>query len=264
LPTNLQIFLAFAAGFCFLRVFTLTRYVSQTWEGPRLIFWSGTVSALLLLIARVLALAFSHTAIGRAAGGFSKALAPWDFSGTIGVAVLLGLTAPLLLNFLLPGTLSGHIAARSVGTRLHHLLYDVVGTGKAVCVSLTDRKVYVGFAIDAPQLSPQEKFFGLLPLKSGYRDKDTLGIRWSVDYTPLLRELRDEDRRSGYSPGDFVIIIPFTAVASARVFDPKISTARLFSAAEPDIAAGLDQLDRGQSSDLDIAAIKAKARKRIG
>lgn len=31
-----------------------------------------------------------------------------------------------------------------------------------------------------------------------------------------------------------------------------------------DIAAGLDQLDRGQSSDLDMAAVKAKARKRIG
>ena len=31
-----------------------------------------------------------------------------------------------------------------------------------------------------------------------------------------------------------------------------------------DIAAGLDQLDRGQSSDLDMAAIKAKARKRTG
>jgi antitoxin ParD1/3/4 len=30
-----------------------------------------------------------------------------------------------------------------------------------------------------------------------------------------------------------------------------------------DIAAGLEQLDRGQSSDLDMAAIKAKARKRI-
>jgi antitoxin ParD1/3/4 len=31
-----------------------------------------------------------------------------------------------------------------------------------------------------------------------------------------------------------------------------------------DIAAGLDQLDRGQSAALDMAAIKAKARKRMG
>ena len=31
-----------------------------------------------------------------------------------------------------------------------------------------------------------------------------------------------------------------------------------------DIAAGLDQLDRGQSAVLDMAAIKAKARKRLG
>lgn len=31
-----------------------------------------------------------------------------------------------------------------------------------------------------------------------------------------------------------------------------------------DIAAGLEQLDRGQSSDLDMAAVKAKARKRLG
>jgi antitoxin ParD1/3/4 len=31
-----------------------------------------------------------------------------------------------------------------------------------------------------------------------------------------------------------------------------------------DITAGLEQLDRGQSSALDMAAIKAKARKRMG
>jgi antitoxin ParD1/3/4 len=31
-----------------------------------------------------------------------------------------------------------------------------------------------------------------------------------------------------------------------------------------DIAAGLEQLDRGQSSALDMAAVKAKARKRMG
>lgn len=31
-----------------------------------------------------------------------------------------------------------------------------------------------------------------------------------------------------------------------------------------DIAAGLDQLDRGQSAVLDVAAIKAKARQRLG
>jgi antitoxin ParD1/3/4 len=31
-----------------------------------------------------------------------------------------------------------------------------------------------------------------------------------------------------------------------------------------DIAVGLDQLDRGQSAALDMAAIKAKARKRVG
>jgi antitoxin ParD1/3/4 len=31
-----------------------------------------------------------------------------------------------------------------------------------------------------------------------------------------------------------------------------------------DIAAGLDQLDRGQSAVLDMAAVKAKARKRLG
>jgi antitoxin ParD1/3/4 len=31
-----------------------------------------------------------------------------------------------------------------------------------------------------------------------------------------------------------------------------------------DVAAGVEQLDRGQSSALDMAAVKAKARKRMG
>lgn len=37
-----------------------------------------------------------------------------------------------------------------------------------------------------------------------------------------------------------------------------------FRELQRDIAAGLDQLDRGQSEPLDIAAVKVKARQRMG
>jgi hypothetical protein len=230
LPTNLGLFLAFVAGFCFLRFLNLTRYASQTWEGPRLIFWSGTAAGALLLAARVAALLILSTPIGIKIHSVCHNIAPWDFSGTIGVALLLGgILLPLAVNYLLPGDLAGYMASRSVGTRLHHLLYDLIGTGKAICITLSDRKVYAGFVIEAPRLTPQEKFFELLPLRSGYRDKDTLEITWTVDYTPLLRELvRRGSNLNGYNQEDFVVMVPFASVLTARVYDLRPAASAYF------------------------------------
>lgn len=231
MPTNLAIFLAFVGGFCFLRILNLTRYVSQTWEGPRLIFWTGTASAALLLASRKIVLLLEPTRFGPPLRNFIKQLAPWDFSGTIGGGVLLGLCLPIAINYLFPKNLSGWLASRSGGSRLHHLLYDLVGTGKAICVTLSDRKVYVGLVVRAPRLHPQEQYFELLPIRSGYRDKDTGAMRLSLNYSPLLQALRDGDPRlAHHSQDDFLILIPFKDVASARVFDPEIFSGTLFEA----------------------------------
>jgi hypothetical protein len=228
-PTNLAIFLVFVGGFCFLRLFNLTRYASQTWEGPRLIFWTGTASAGLLLLSRKTTLFLMPTQAGLSLRNAVKEVAPWDFSGTIGGSIVLGIGAPLVLNLVFSGKTAGWLASRSMGSRLHHLLYDLVGSGKAICVTLSDRKVYLGLVIKAPRLHPDEEYFELLPLRSGCRDKDTGEMRFLLDYSPLLRALRDGDPRlRRHQQDDFLILLPFKEVVSARPFDPDIYTGTFF------------------------------------
>lgn len=229
MPTNLAIFLVFVSGFCFLRLLNVTRYASQTWEGPRLIFWTGTVSAGLLLLSRKLVLLLVSTPVGASLRESLKELAPWDFSGTIGGSIALGVGLPLVVNLVLPGRLAGWLASRSGGSRLHHLLYDLVGSGKAICVTLSDRKVYVGLVVQAPRLHPQEEYFELLPLRSGFRDKETGELRLLLDYSPLLHALRDGDPRlRRHGQDDFLILLPFKEVVSARAFDPDIYAGTFF------------------------------------
>ena len=229
MPTNLALFLAFVSGFLFLRLLNVTRYSSQTWEGPRLIFWTGAASAALLLLSRLTVLALDRTPLAPLLHRVKAVVAPWDFAGTIGFAVFFGIALPLIANMFLTEELSGWLASRGAGSGLHRLLYDIVGTGKAICVTMSDRKVYVGLVVNTPRLHPGEKYFELLPIRSGYRDKDTSELRLTVDYSPLVRALREgEPSLRSHDIEEFLVLLPFEDVASARVFDEDLFTGSMF------------------------------------
>jgi antitoxin ParD1/3/4 len=83
----------------------------------------------------------------------------------------------------------------------------------------------------------------------------------NVSLTPELERLVNDKVASGlYTSASEVIR------EALRLLKGQDEVRRLLSMQElrRDIAAGLDQLDRGQSAALDMAAIKAKARKRVG
>jgi antitoxin ParD1/3/4 len=83
----------------------------------------------------------------------------------------------------------------------------------------------------------------------------------NVSLTPELERLVNDKVASGlYTSASEVIR------EALRLLKGQDEVRRLLSVQElrRDIAAGLDQLDRGQSAALDMAAIKAKARKRVG
>ena len=82
----------------------------------------------------------------------------------------------------------------------------------------------------------------------------------NVSLTPELERLVNDKVASGlYTSASEVIR------EALRLFKEH-DEIRLLSLQElrRDIAAGLDQLDHGQSAALDMTAIKAKARKRLG
>lgn len=64
---------------------------------------------------------------------------------------------------------------------------------KPVMVTMDDRKVYIGivigFGYDTDAFSIKNDTFRFLPLKSGYRDKDTLKVIATTDYVKTIQNL---------------------------------------------------------------------------
>lgn len=78
--------------------------------------------------------------------------------------------------------------------------------------------------------------------------------------TPDLEQLVDEKVATGQYGSAIEVIREALRLLKER----DESRRKAFDELKRDIAAGMDQLDRGETGVLDIVAIKAQARKRMG
>ena len=97
------------------------------------------------------------------------------------------------------------------------LVYNAIEKRQPVLVTLDNRKVYVGYVIDSPDLEQDNVHMGLVPLLSGYRDAQTLRTHFSVDYLSVFES-------PGVDHNDFTVVIPLDRVSSAHLFDLEMCT----------------------------------------
>jgi hypothetical protein len=107
---------------------------------------------------------------------------------------------------------------------------------RLISITLSNRKWYVGYVAEAPSLNPNEKYFRILPLVSGYRDKDTLETLRTTFYEEVLKTAKS---------GDFVVTPPIADVQTANFFDPDLYDEHF---SEDDDAGAYDESD---DADLD-------------
>ncbi|MGH7587742.1 MAG: hypothetical protein ACRELU_04015 [Gemmatimonadota bacterium] len=249
MPSNLSLFIILVAGFVFLSWFTLTYYISATWDGPRLVLWSGLCGGLLFFLSRLIILGIQGWGFAPArlwSSGFEHELVKTvgvilpeagPFVGSLGGTVALALLLPLLLNLAyriaVPGRREAEFAVwrarKSIDDELLLLLVNQIGTGRAIAFSMADSKVYVGFVLAHPGLkrpgrSGEKRFFSILPILSGYRDRETRQLRLTTNYASLLRAISEgqDPIISGYSLSDLRVLLPIDEVQSARMFDEEI------------------------------------------
>lgn len=140
------------------------------------------------------------------------------FLGTATLSLLLGISLPYISNWVLRKTRLQTIedaqlrAVSRYGNNLQRLLHSAAFDEKTISITLDSRKVYVGYVIQAPNLEPHDTFVAVLPLFSGYRDKDTLELIFTTDYT-LVCEKADRPA------SDFVQVVPISSIRSAGLFD---------------------------------------------
>jgi hypothetical protein len=248
MPNNLLI-VPLLAGYLFVHLCTRFRYRCQALDGYRLLLESAVAGTLLLLVARVLAIAIAQM-FPRSSVFFQQFSPTVPYVGTATLSLMLGITVPFIHNrfpgsviarvlgerFLLPRRMRlarrAFIAMRNAyiqnrrsaieleiahGNALTRLLYSACDQGRLISVSLSNRKWYVGYVAESVNLEPRELHFRLLPVLSGYRDKDTLKARQVVDYREVYAKLIDDVNLT-----DFVVTLALADVQDARLFDERV------------------------------------------
>jgi hypothetical protein len=213
-PGNLLI-LALLAGFCFLHNCYRFKFWAQLLDGYRLLLACSVSGAILLLISRVL------ISLGKLNHLFWQLRPLWDnfagvpYLGTFALSVPIGWGAAKIWNLFVEPEACRRRALIDHGDSLMALMQTAVEGERMISVTFDSRKWYAGYIVEAPDLKPREKYFKLLPVISGYRDKDTLAAVATLSYAAVYQS-------PGVVANDFVITLPIEAVRTANLFDPSV------------------------------------------
>lgn len=216
MPTNLLL-LPLLGGYWFLHTFHYTRFRSQRLDGYRLLVESALAGVVFAVLARGLVLLLRICpCVKHAWLLIAGDRAP--FLGTAVVSLGLGIAAPYLLNSLLETTAlltrkqAQLKAIEKHGNHLLRLLHTASAQERTVSVTLSNRKVYIGLVVDAPNLESHDAYVSIIPFFSGHRDKDTLDLDLTVAYIDVYE--------SGVLlPEDCKVTLPITGIAMVGFFD---------------------------------------------
>ncbi|KEZ64616.1 hypothetical protein AAY86_00905 [Pseudomonas amygdali pv. tabaci str. ATCC 11528] len=127
------------------------------------------------------------------------------------ISLLLAWILPRLFTLLLmirhrasAPTIKGLILASKVPSRplTRHLMKSMRDENGLYMFSMDDRKVYVGRVAhigDLHEAGGMDEDFEIVPTMSGYRDKDSLKITYTTDYSAVTEEMILKGRKIGFS-----------------------------------------------------------------
>lgn len=253
MPANIFL-IPLLAGYLFVHISNRFRFRAQSLDGYRLLIESATAGVVLLGAARLLTLLLGVAAPGLYRFWHDR-IVPDPNLAYLGTAILsffLGISAPLIYNrlprlglcsravrailvarmawplrrgvrWIRRAYIENRRAALDSEIRLHgngvtRLLHDAATFGTLILVTLSSRKWYVGYVAEAVNLEPKESCFRLLPVISGYRDKDDLRLNRQVYYRPVYEAIRAKNG----SIESFIVTLGLKDVQDAREFDEGI------------------------------------------
>lgn len=211
MPDNLLL-LPLLGGFIFLHVNHYFRFHAQRVDGYRMLVESAIAGCILGFFARILVASLAPTAFGGWITSWWNVIFPWQHSGAAALALTLGPVLGFLINIFINKEKAKDLEVRRHADSLISFLHQAERSESIISITLDSRKWYVGYVAEAPNLSPTESYFRLLPVISGYRDKDTLETVKTVLYEEAISDtLLDTE--------EFVITFPLKDVKSANRFD---------------------------------------------
>jgi hypothetical protein len=226
------------------------RFRAQSLDGYRLLLDSAVAGTVLLFLARLITFFLYGTRLATTWSRYAPPDVP--YLGSAALSLVLGVLLPLIDNrrerllwwsetwrwILLKRrsrplrrivrkckrvyrenrleALDSEIRVR--GNALIRTLHQAAQAGRLVSVSLTNRKWYVGYLGEVVSLEPNETHIRLLPIISGFRDKDTLATQRTIYY----RSVYDEFEKTNRNISIFLLTIPMAQILEVRLFDEDV------------------------------------------
>lgn len=105
---------------------------------------------------------------------------------------------------------------------LEHICGRASTEFKPIAVTLETNKVYVGFIGETIEPSVHGGYLSILPLYSGYRDKDTLEFRLIHRYDSLFESMLAAEVVDKSTWSDYLIVIPRERIVTLHIFNDHV------------------------------------------
>ena len=213
-------------GYLFLIYFNGTRDRIGRQSGYHVVLKAAVAGAVLFAVARF-GVMFLNEWMSSPEGGWLalqaqrltrlwKAAIDVEYSGTAALSVLIGWLSPFVANLAVNRLRVRRKIAQDVGDHIG-LIVDQALRRSTIEVTLASGKVYVGMPFARTFVARgQDGDLVLVPLFSGYRDKDTQEFTPTVNYASVLAPMRAKGELDVL---EFRIALPVGGIATARPFD---------------------------------------------
>lgn len=230
----LLLLFSLAGGYAFLQLCHFSKHRWDALEWERNFFEAALVGAALFLVARLTILLLGGMPAAVVVRDVIRAAMPFPLAASFTATLVLAFSLAWLVNLRVPRERAIHRAVMRHGGELLILLQHAARHSLPVSLTMTHRKVYVGFILAPP--SAKYPYTKLIPTVSGHRDEATLNVVFDTPYWPVYEDL-ERRRRAGEQAGvdvdSFGIVLPLAEVCSANLFDED-TYVRYFNAAAPD------------------------------
>lgn len=210
MPYNLLL-LPLLGGFLFFHLAHYFRFGAQRLDGYRLLLQTAVAGTCLAILARLIDIVVEGV-FGINVMSIWSFFSPFEYSGTSALSFLLGPLLAAIWNLFVSKEEAKEIEIRKHGNALTQLLLRAQREKSLISITLDNRKWYVGWVTESPNLDPQELYFRLLPYRSGYRDNDNLTPVYTTFYDGPLNE-------GSFDKNDLIITLPLNDVKTANLFN---------------------------------------------
>ena len=217
-------------GYWFLQRANFTRFEIYRLSGYHLLFRSALAGIVLGSLAHLITLLLND--IEPQIRSFWYAYIPVDYIDTAVLSILLAVATPPVLNMFYSKEKAAKRTAEDYGDLIEMVIASAFERRKMIELSLKNRKSYIGVVLHRSITKRGRSDVTLLPTASGYRSEDTLELRLTTNYAPIIEKLIDKDPEIiDDRLRDYSVVLPRSEVCSARLFDPEVY--RLFQQSQP-------------------------------